>query len=432
MSAAHLHAVPDPDPETDQAPGPGEGLALAPTVVAPRPPLDDELPDDDQDDADEDLADEDDADDIEKRPGLLRELQPYYDPRPLAELGPLAVEVGKAAGPPLLRGIARLLRGLVRAAVWYGRGIGVLLAALTGWLGKSGEARARLGGAVAVLYGLVHLSGEYPYVWPLAAAALALAVLLAAAGLIKVPKAKPEKKDAKKTSDAKKGAPESETEAPSEKGSGKPEEEPSEAPRKGLFARLLKEQKETEEAPEEDDEKTPEEAPEGGSENAPEEAPETAGKETPERPVEDPLTALIRKEIGTENGVHLRDLRPAMRRALPGLAEAGDKELRALLVKAGWDPTRTFRARGVAGRAGVHRNQLPPRHSPESGPAPSPRLSPAPGEGPRPVNSPVLSAPLQGGGEWSEEEKARGFRSAPDPENGPSASRIEHYGGDRK
>ncbi|MFC7791355.1 hypothetical protein [Streptomyces cinereoruber] len=431
MSAAHLHAVPDPDPEPDEAPGLGEGVALAPAVVAPRPSLDDELPGDDQDDSDEDLADED---DLEERPSLLKELQPYYDPRPLAELGPLAVEVGKAAGPPLLRGIVWLLRSLVRAAVWYARGTGVLLAALAGWLGKSGEARARLGGAAAALYGLVHLSGEYPYVWPLAGAALALAVLLAAAGLIKAPK--PEKKDTKKGSEAKdKGAPAA-SEKTEEKTAETPEEDASKTTRKSLFARFLKARQEKremekgngEEASEEGPGNTPEEAPG----NTLEEEEEEAEIEVSETPREHPLTALIRKEIGAENGVHLQDLRPAMREALPGLAGATDKELRTLLTQAGWDPTRTFRARGVAGRAGVHRDQLPPLPSPKTGPAPSPVRSPRTGEGVRPANSSALSAALRTGGEWTEEEKARGFRAVPDPERGPSGARIEHYGGDQK
>lgn len=151
-------------------------------------------------------------------------------------------------------------------------------------------------------------------------------------------------------------------------------------------------------------------------------------EQTPaEAPQEDPLTALIRAEIGAENGVHLADLRPAMRAAFPTLREAPDEALRELLTEAGWDPSKKFRARGRAGRQGVHRKQLPPLPSPETGPDHSPQ--------------PALRAETQvrRGAETSGEqpgEERRGdserdFDIVPDPERGPAAWRIVHHGKDR-
>ncbi|WP_208766429.1 hypothetical protein, partial [Streptomyces chryseus] len=159
---------------------------------------------------------------------------------------------------------------------------------------------------------------------------------------------------------------------------------------------------------------------------------EEADEEPPAAPLEDSLTTLLRDAIGAENGVHLGDLRPLMRKHLPGLSQATDKELREHLVQAGYDPSRTFRARGVAGRAGVHRTQLPPL------PSPGDALEGA-GDHSPPTLHPSRPANLSGGGEswraggehgrWTLEEIARGFRSVPDPARGPSASRIERWEG---
>ena len=87
-------------------------------------------------------------------------------------------------------------------------------------------------------------------------------------------------------------------------------------------------------------------------------------------PAEPPVVALVRAEIGTDTGVHLADLYPAMRASLPGLSEADDTTLRAVLTGHHLRTRRTVRARGVAGRSGVHRKDLPPLPSPRGVPDP--------------------------------------------------------------
>jgi hypothetical protein len=143
-------------------------------------------------------------------------------------------------------------------------------------------------------------------------------------------------------------------------------------------------------------------------------------------PVEPALTALIRSEIGAENGVHLADLRPAMRAAFPHLREASDGQLRQVLTEAGFDPTRKFRAWGRAGLAGVHRDDLPPAPSPGSGQGHSPGPLSAPGEPPRPGHS----SEAESGGEGHGERAERQFDTFQDPEEGPHFWRIVHHGKD--
>ncbi|MFJ6561953.1 hypothetical protein ACIQMV_19245 [Streptomyces sp. NPDC091412] len=158
-------------------------------------------------------------------------------------------------------------------------------------------------------------------------------------------------------------------------------------------------------------------------------APVEGAEQTPteaaaEPPAEDPLTALIRAEIGAENGVHLADLRPAMRAALPTLSQATDEELRERLVRAGWDPSKKFRARGRAGRQGVHRNQLPPLPSPDGGPGPVSAPALRCGDAGQRASAESSGEQAERGGEGSE----RQFDVLPDPERGPSAWRIVHHG----
>jgi hypothetical protein len=83
---------------------------------------------------------------------------------------------------------------------------------------------------------------------------------------------------------------------------------------------------------------------------------------------EPPVLALIRSEIGADSGVHLRDLYPAMRASLPGCSKASDEVLRAVLDEHRIPVRRSIRARGVAGRSGVHRSDLFPLPSPEGPP----------------------------------------------------------------
>lgn len=79
-----------------------------------------------------------------------------------------------------------------------------------------------------------------------------------------------------------------------------------------------------------------------------------------EAPVEPPVVALVRAQIGDEKGVHLSTLYPAMRASLPGAEEAPDEALRQLLLDHQLTITRSVRAGGVGGRSGVYRKHLPP------------------------------------------------------------------------
>lgn len=92
------------------------------------------------------------------------------------------------------------------------------------------------------------------------------------------------------------------------------------------------------------------------------------GKKGEKAPAEPPFIALLRAEIGDEKGVHLRDLYPAMRKHLKGLADAPDEVLRQVLTDHGIITRRSIRARGVAGRTGVPRSALPPL--PSANPSP--------------------------------------------------------------
>lgn len=167
---------------------------------------------------------------------------------------------------------------------------------------------------------------------------------------------------------------------------------------------------------------------------------ETSDEEPAQDPVEDvqepPLTALIRELIGSDNGVHLQVLRPAMRERFPALAGATDQQLRKVLLDADWDPSRTFRAGGVAGRAGVHRDQLPPLPSPgNGGRAETKRLSAPESAYDLHVSPPALRDPpgAESGGDlrrkvpegWTREDVERGYRWVNDAERGPSAWSID-------
>ncbi|GGY81264.1 hypothetical protein CP967_08565 [Streptomyces nitrosporeus] len=81
-------------------------------------------------------------------------------------------------------------------------------------------------------------------------------------------------------------------------------------------------------------------------------------------PAEPPVVALVRAQIGDEKGVHLSVLYPAMRASLPGAEKAPDEALRQLLRDHRIPTRRSVRVGGVAGRSGVHRDDLPPLPSP--------------------------------------------------------------------
>lgn len=459
---AYLHAVPDPEP--DEAPGPGEWpvLVAAPAVPAPRrapePNVDqhDDAPDETatpgpEEDDDNHVQDHDDAgayDDEEvpaPRSFAVPDLRPYIDPRPLAALGPLAVEAGKTAGPQLLQAIGGFLRELVQMLTWYGRGIGVLLVLLAGWLsgkyGKKGSIGVRMGAVGFLLYAVAKLSTQHPYTPWIVGAVLLVATVLAATGRIAVPVSKPAKKTASKGEGKKKGATDKTVETPAK---GKttptektpegaveeipevPKEQPVETPREPWAPRLFRRPAAPAATPAAplagDPAESPDEAAEPSAEGAVERVPAT--------PQEDPLTTLLRAAIGSENGVHLGVLRPLMRDRLPGLSQATDKELREHIVQAGYDPSRTFRARGVAGRAGVHRTDLPSVPSPGDPPGSAGDHSPPTLHPSRPADVSDTGEQRRAAGEdgeWTRSEIARGFRCVADPVNGPSASRIERW-----
>ncbi|WP_326694745.1 hypothetical protein [Streptomyces sp. NBC_01766] len=448
MSAAHLHTVPAPQPDHDTA-EPGEWAApvRAPLSIPQQlknPPTGGEL------EADADGQDEEEAEPT-PRTLAMPNLRPYYDVRPLVALGPLVVEVGKASGPPLLRFLVKVFRALGKASGppllrflgrvvhvlgkatheigqmlrFYIRGLLVLLTILTGWLsgniGKRGSISARFAGAGFAMYCVFRLWVQHPAALWLLTAALIVTLTHAASGRIQVPRSKTAKKGEKETKaeDETKGEKETKGEAPekatkqsNDVSTDAKKEEASAEPRKGLLGLL-------------GGRRRPSAADPVG---APQGSPGTTGKEVTAVPQEDPLTALIREAIGTDNGVHLSALRPLMRDRLPGLSQATNQQLRKTLTDAGWDPSRKFRSRGVPGCAGVHRESLPPLPSPKGGKKlVSGQLS-APGDRSRPANSPRAES----GEEWSEEDVKRGHRFIPDRERGPAAWKIEHHGGGLK
>ncbi|NGO67860.1 hypothetical protein [Streptomyces boncukensis] len=410
--AAHLYPVPDPDDE----PSPGDKVAPVDTEQAG--------------DVGESDADNDEVEDVDGEPRrralTLPDLSPYYDVRPLAELGPLAAAVARRSGPPLRRGVACVGRALARVgrviaagALCLCRGLCLLLVLFVSWLsgqvGRGGSIPARLAITTGALYVLATAPAQHPAVPYAMAAGFLLALIAAGTGRIPEPGSKKKGKKlgekGKPTGENSKG--DAAAEATPPEGEDAEKDGVEDATRARLFGRLRGARKKRE--------VPPGEACDG--------SPAPVDETTPEVPVEPPLTALIRREIGAENGVHLADLRPAMRLALPGLAEATDKELREVLEGAGWDPSKTFRARGHAGRAGVHRNQLPPLPSPDSPQEGAEDRSPASGERPRPANSSEAENSGERTGEWSNEDRKRGFRMVRDPERGPSAWKVEHHKG---
>jgi len=71
------------------------------------------------------------------------------------------------------------------------------------------------------------------------------------------------------------------------------------------------------------------------------------------------VTDLVRDLIANDEGVHLKELYPAMREEFEELAKATDKELRQVLVNNSLEVSRTTRSKGVAGRSGIRRSSLP-------------------------------------------------------------------------
>ncbi|MFF5019098.1 hypothetical protein [Streptomyces sp. NPDC001165] len=333
-----------------------------------------------------------------ERPAKLRalampDLRPYADPRAVAGIARQGIAASRKPAASLGR---RALRGIAAVARYFRSGTRTLAGLLYGWLngtyGEKWSIPARLGGVVAFLLAAVHTVQQFGTPALLGLAWLWFqAAMMTGRGLFDrwLGKAKPERPKA-------------------------PEKAQAAVPtgrRQGL-ARLLR--------------KSPRPAPAEGSVEAPA---EPVGQALAEVRMEPALTALIRELIGDDNGVHLGVLRPAMRERLPGLAKADDKALRKVLVEAGFDPSRTFRARGVAGRSGVHRSDLPPLPSPGGGQEGSPGHSPGAESGADLRKSPGAESAPESGRRgrrkapegWTDEEVAKGERWVNDPNRGPYA-----------
>ncbi|MFJ6215022.1 hypothetical protein ACIQGZ_17055 [Streptomyces sp. NPDC092296] len=84
----------------------------------------------------------------------------------------------------------------------------------------------------------------------------------------------------------------------------------------------------------------------------------TAG-DAPDSPQQPSLAALVRELIGSQKGVHLSVLYPAIRGRVPALAEATDRALRDALAEAGIPVRQSIRVGALTGRTGVHVDDLP-------------------------------------------------------------------------
>ncbi|WP_284576733.1 hypothetical protein [Streptomyces sp. 2P-4] len=458
--SAHLYAVPDPAPDETPGERPAPVRAVPPLPAsAPLPaPADDDHPgpvegplDDDQeqhdhedapgeqhdDDLQEHQDDEDDPGEQRRRALTLPDLRPYYDVRPLAQLGPLAVEVGKTGGPPLLRFIARELRNVGRMLLWYAGGTIVLARILHGWLsgtiGKKPSVGARLGIAAFVVYALVQTGIQFPAAPWIILGGFLVVLVLASAGVIRVPERKPAKQAAK----GKTAKDEKVEKTTKEKVPAKPDDAPAAvekedapaAPRKGLLARLAALRETPDDAPAE----TPDEAPEEDDDEAPDEdddgAPEDAG-DTPAAPPEDPpagpppapsrdtLIRALHHLYRGGSGVLHTTLRAHL--SLPDT-----RAVKRLLDEAGI----TYRngVRSPAGNGpGTHHHDFPPLPPSQGSPQGAGVVAGQPANN---NNANIANAPEEGGDRWTAEEIAKGYRFVPDPERGPTAWIIQHHEG---
>lgn len=373
MSSVHLHAVPDPG----EQPGRGDW---------PVPEEPEELVD--GDDAE---PGEDDGGEQERRRALVvPDLRPYYDVRALAELGPLAVEVGRRGVPPVLRALGRAAKATGRAVMICGRGIGALLVLLAGWLsgqiGKRGSIGARVGGAAFAAYAVVQLSVDFPPLTVVFAGAVLLFAVLAAGGHLTPA---PKKTAGEKEPPVKNAA-------------------PAKA-RSGLRARLADRLRGGAKAP---------------AQPSPD-APEQVAAEAVPDPSPEALVRALHHLVQDGRGVLHTTLAEHLR-----LPDTGP--VKRVLDEAGI--RRRPGVRSVAGNGpGVHRQDFPPLPPAQGDPQGS---DVAAGQGANANANNALEAAREGLDapytDWTLEEVAAGRRFVPDPESGPAAWKIEHYGGEQK
>ncbi|WTW95442.1 hypothetical protein OG216_19565 [Streptomycetaceae bacterium NBC_01309] len=368
MTAAHLRAVPDPD-ESDE--GELRAEAPRPSIAAGDGPSCAESAD--QDDGDQHDAPQD-------HRGWMPDLQPYLDPRPLAELGPLAIDAGRIWGPPLLRAIKAGLRVVAR-------GTGVLLTLLAGYLsgnvGNRGSIPARFAAAAFVAYCGVALSRRHPYASWVFVAVVAVAVIMGGLGHL-----------------------------PS---SGRPPVAPGgdpvpAAPRRRRLSRVFRRSEHpTAVGP----------AGEGGNgvRRGAEQPSEVPGDEPTASPSREDVIRALHDLVEHGRGV----LHTTLAKHL-GLADT--KAVKRLLDAAEIPYRGGVRAAGGNG-PGVHREDFPalpldpdPRHGDGCS-----RRSTANANA---NNGPNADATRLDTDAWTAEEWERGYRSVPDPDGGPSAWKIQY------
>lgn len=375
MTAA-LHAVPDPEPDPEDRPSPGERQAPAPPVLSPGEPpaVENDAPAGDVEDEDDQAHRE--ADQAPRPPRALTmpDLRPYLDPRPLAELGPLAVEASRASAPPLARALrwagallVREARRCIAAQISFLRGLWLLGQFLVRWLsgevGKFGTVGARIAGTGLALYAVYHASLTHPAAPWLALTAVLVVGALVGVGAITLPAPEPEEKktdgkkgNGKKAPARKSGGKRSGKKAPEESTDDAAESVPETTVEKavsvsrisGLRSFLASRRK----PPAEEVEQPPAEAPAEGAGDTPDQDGEEPPVQAPRRPSREALIWALNRPDREGKGVLLTALRkrlnlPSTQAVKEVLGEAGIR----------WrDGVRTTTSNGP----GVHADDIPP------------------------------------------------------------------------
>ncbi|QKW06980.1 hypothetical protein HUT18_11790 [Streptomyces sp. NA04227] len=399
------------------------------------------------------LADDEDQDDVgeedpeqRRRALALPDLSPYYDVRPLKELGPLAVAAGRRGGPPLLRGLARAGHGAIIGVLCLLRGGRLLLVLLYAWatgsIGKGGSIPARLGITAAFGYVLATAPAQHPAAPGAVAAALFLLLIAAGTGRIPEPGGKKKGNKAGEKSEKVTGEKGQKIRKPGEKpkGGDNPEEAPAkvekaskenskDTPSGGVLGRLKRLGKTHETTSAADLAKAPESSPEGPADDPAEESTEGADEkstegadETPAGPSRNDVIHALHRLVGEGRGVLLTTLRQH-------LSLADTRAVRRVLGEAHIAIRTGVRAEAGNG-PGVHRDDFPPLPPTQGSPQGSGVVA---GESANANANNATNAPEEGAHTpddvWTGEEIAKGYRYVQDTERGPSAWKIEHHGG---